>query len=137
MALQQTNRIGLAAIATAAWLVVACHPGPVINTSGQHVGGTIAGIVGTTDGAAGLSGRKVPAVEVASGVRYDATTGITGGYTIQVPEGTYRLEVETRTGERVIKQPAETRVNNGDLDSARNFEITAGTAAATAGVTGR
>ena len=119
-------------MATTAWLVVACHPGPVIHTSKQPVGGTIAGIVGTTNGTAGLSSRKVAAVDVVSGARYETTTGITGGYTIQVPEGTYRLEVETRAGERVTKQPAETRVNNGDLDSARNFEIAAGAAGATA-----
>jgi len=41
-----------------------------------------------------------------------------------VPVGTYRIEVELRGGEALSKQPAETHVNNGDLDSARDFVVT-------------
>jgi len=105
-------------------LVVACHPGPILNRSEQHVGGTIAGVVTATKGATALSGRKVTAVNVVSGERYDATTNIAGGYTIKVPEGRYRLELEIRAGETLTKQPGETHVNNGDLDPGRNFEVT-------------
>jgi len=106
-------------------LAVACHPGPVLNRSEQRVGGTIAGVVSATGGVTGLSGRKVTAVDIASGARYDTTTSTTGGYTIKVPEGTYRIELEIRAGEQLAKQPDETHVNNGDLDPARNFEVTA------------
>ena len=99
----------------------ACHPGPVL-TPKEPVGGTIAGMV-STDGNAALAGRKVTAVEVASGARFDATTGTNGGYTIKLPEGRYRLEVELRQGEVVVKQPDETHVNKSDLDPKRNFTI--------------
>jgi hypothetical protein len=34
------------------------------------------------------------------------------------------VEVELRGSEALAKQPAETHVNNGDLDSARDFIIT-------------
>jgi hypothetical protein len=61
-----------------------------------------------------------------TGTRYDATTGPNGGYTIQVPEGTYRLEVELRPGERVTKQPAETKIDKSDLDPHRDFVIAIG-----------
>ena len=105
---------------------VACHPGPVIDTGPRPPGsGTIAGIV-STEGNAALSGRKVAAVDTTSGSRFEATTGNNGGYTIKVPEGTYRLEVELRPGEKVAKQPDETRVNRSDLDPRRDFVITAG-----------
>ena len=106
---------------------LACHPGPIVDTGPKPVGvgGTIAGIVSTSSNAA-LAGRKVTAIETAAGQRYDATTGVNGGYTIKVPEGTYRLEVELRPGEKVTKQPAETKINKGDLDSKRDFVITAG-----------
>jgi hypothetical protein len=87
--------------------------------------GTIAGIVSTGSNAA-LAGRKVTAIETATGKRYEATTGVNGGYTMQVPEGTYRLEVELRQGERVTKQPAETKVDKSDLDPHRDFVITTG-----------
>jgi hypothetical protein len=92
------------------------------------VGGTIAGIVSSSARAA-VADRKVTAIDTQSGARYDATTGANGGYTIKVPEGRYRLEVELRAGERVEKQPGETRVNKSDLDPRRDFVITAGRAA--------
>jgi len=99
----------------------ACHPGPVLSPK-LDVGGTIAGIV-TTTGNAAVPDRKVTAVNVTSGARFDATTGANGGYTIKVPEGTYRLELELRPGEVVAKQPADTRINKSDLDPRRDFTI--------------
>ena len=98
-----------------------CHPGPVLAPK-LPVGGTIAGIV-STDTKAAISGRKVTAIDTQTGARFDATTGLNGGYTIKVPEGTYRLEVELQTGETVAKQPADTRVNKSDLDPRRDFVI--------------
>ena len=112
-----TNALMLFTVLAAA----ACHPGPVLSPK-LDVGGTIAGIV-TTTGNAAVPDRKVTAVDVTSGARFDATTGANGGYTIKVPEGTYRLELELRPGEVVAKQPAETRINKSDLDSRRDFTI--------------
>ena len=108
-------------------LAAACHPGPVVNAGAKQpsVGGTIAGIVSTPDPAVAVPGRKVTAVETTKGSRYDTTTAANGGYTIQVPEGTYRIEVELRPGEAIAKQPDTTKVNNSDLDSGRDFVITA------------
>jgi len=101
----------------------ACHPGPVLSPGAKmSVGGTIAGIV-STSGNAALPGRKVTAIDVTSGARYDATTGTNGGYTIKVPEGTYRLEIALEPGESVVKQPAETKIQKSDLDPKRDFTI--------------
>ena len=112
-----------AAFSATLLLSAACHPGAVIDTDPKpSVGGTIAGVV--RSGANPVTGRKVTAVNVATGARFDATTGTNGGYTIKVPEGTYRIDLETRSGETVSKRPEQTRVNNSDLDSARDFEIT-------------
>lgn len=113
-------------IAAALLTSVACRPKPIVDTGSKPdaVGGTIAGIV-SSDTNAALAGRKVTAIETATGKRYEATTAINGGYTIQVPEGTYRLEVQLRDGERVSKQPDPTQVNKSDLDSGRDFVITA------------
>ena len=105
---------------------MACHPGPVVSSGPKPaVGGTIAGIV-ATDTKAAIAGRTVTAINTQTGARFDATTGVNGGYTIKVPEGTYRLEVELQPGERVAKQPAETHVNRSDLDPRRDFVIAAG-----------
>ena len=102
----------------------ACHPGPVINTEPNKVGGTIAGIVKTADAAVAVPGRKITVIETTTGARHDTTTAANGGYTIQVPEGTYRIEIELRAGETLAKQPGETHVNNSDLDAGRDFVIT-------------
>src|SRR3954462_6841034 len=104
---------------------VACHPGPVINTDSNKVGGTIAGIVKTADAAVAVPGRKITVIETTTGARHDTTTAANGGYTIQVPEGTYRIEIELRPGEALSKQPDTTKVNNSDLDAGRDFVITA------------
>ena len=104
-------------------LVFGCTHGPVVDTGPRPlgVGGTIAGTVRADGGAVSLSGRKVTAINQATGARFDVTTAIDGGYTIKVPAGTYRLEVELRSGESVAKGPEPTQVNVGDLDPDRNF----------------
>jgi hypothetical protein len=105
---------------------VACHPGPKIGGGPKlPVGGTIAGIV-STEGNAPMQGRKVTAVNTVTGNRYVATTAADGGYTMQVPEGNYRLEIELQQGEKIVKEPGETKIDKSDLDSGRNFVITSG-----------
>ena len=103
----------------------ACHPGPVINTGPDQgsVGGTIAGIV-SRDTKDPVPGRRVTAINLQTGARFEATTAVNGGYTIKVPEGRYRLELELREGEIVAKHPGETRVENSDLDPRRDFVVT-------------
>jgi len=103
----------------------ACHPGPLVGATRVEAGGTIAGIV-SASGSAALVGRKVTATNLATNAKYDATTGADGGYTIKVPEGRYHIEVELRSGETLSKRPNDTRINNSDLDSGRDFVVTAG-----------
>jgi hypothetical protein len=100
----------------------ACHPGPIINTGPQPVGGTIAGIV-TTDSKVPVPTRKVTAINTESGAKFEATTGPNGGYTIKVPQGTYRLELELKPGETIVKHPGDTKINRSDLDPQRHFVI--------------
>jgi len=113
-------------LAFAVIVSAACHPGPIVSSGPKQpsVGGTIAGIVKTTDSTVAVPGRKVTAVEGTSGTRYDDTTATNGGYTLKVPEGTYRIDIELRAGESLAKRPDQTHINNGDLDSGRDFTIT-------------
>lgn len=114
------------ALGVGALILAAACRSPVITTDpGLKAGGTIAGIVRATDGSVPLATRKVTVINAATGARYETTTGVTGGYTIKVPEeGRYRIEVELRDGEVLAKSPDETDINNGDLDPGRDFEIT-------------
>jgi hypothetical protein len=117
----------LCAAASAVVLVAACAPrGPVLDTTPRpdDVGGTIAGAVLAGGGTTPLAGRTVTAVNEASGARFDTSSGTNGGYTVKVPAGTYRLEVELRNGEAIEKRPQATEVNVGDLDPDRDFVLT-------------
>lgn len=111
-------------VALAALMAIACHPGPVVSAGPDQpsVGGTIAGIVSTETKAA-VANRKVTAIDVKTGAKFEATTGPNGGYTIKVAQGTYRLEVELHPGETVVKHPGETRINRSDLDPQRHFVL--------------
>lgn len=121
-------RAGLstALIAVAIVSCLGCHPGPVLGTGKEmKVGGTIAGRVSAADQTTAVVSRKVTVVNVATGARFEATTGVDGGYTIKVPTtGTYRIEVELRPGEAITKKPEDTHITNGDIDSGRDFVIT-------------
>ena len=118
-------RFRLLVPATALLLSLGCHPSrPVLDTGPKpDVGGSISGMVTTNDGATGLGARKVSAINTATGARFDVSTTTTGGYTVRVPKGTYRLEVELRSGEALATQPDPTEVDAGDLDAGRNFVV--------------
>ena len=121
-----TRRLWGAAAALSLLVACARHSGPLIDTGNapEGVGGTIAGRVSATTDSATLVGRKVTAINEATGARFEVSTASNGGYTLKVPAGTYRLEVELRAGESVQTQPPATEVNVGDLDPDRNFVLT-------------
>ena len=103
----------------------ACRMGrPLIDTStDMTTPGTIAGIV--KDAAGGpLAARVVHAVGAQSSEQYSATTNVTGGFSIKVPPGDYRLRVDLQEGERVLKEPGVVHINKSDLDA--NLEIVLG-----------
>jgi hypothetical protein len=105
--------------------VVACHAGqPVVGGDKLKVGGTISGIVSASGGSVALPSRKVTAISTTTFAKFEATTAANGGYTIKVPEGAYRVEVELRSGETLEKQPGEIRIHKGDLDAGRDFVVT-------------
>ena len=60
------------------------------------------------DGRLALAARKVTAINTATGARFDVSTTTTGGYTVSVPKGMYRMEVELRNGETLATQPDAT-----------------------------
>jgi hypothetical protein len=115
--------MGLGCLAIAA---VACHPNvPVIDAGAKQpsVGGTIAGMVTTTDSRIPVVDRRITVTDVRTGRQFETTIASNGGYTVQVPEGTYHIDVEIRDREALEKRPGDTHINNGDLDPHRNFVI--------------
>jgi hypothetical protein len=104
---------------------LACRTGrPLYDSShdNENAPGTIAGTV--TAGGQALPGREVRAVRIGTTDTWAAVTNVTGGFTIQVPPGRYRLEVTLAEGERVVRQPNVVDINESDLDA--NLEIVVG-----------
>jgi hypothetical protein len=123
---QPPRLLAVCAFCLSTLVTVGCFPrGPVIGTGEKTAtaNGTISGIVRAATSNAPLSGRLVTATEVTTGEKYDASTGTTGGYTMKVPIGRYRLAVELREGETVAEGPAELTLSASDLDAARDFVI--------------
>ena len=84
--------------------------------------GTIAGILRTSGGEP-VAGRRVQAIALAGSQRYAAVTSVTGGFSIPVPPGKYRLEPELREGETVVRDPGVVDINKSDLDANREIVI--------------
>jgi len=99
------------------------HGRPIVGGSTvPNPTGTISGNV-TTTGGTPLEGRRVSAINMATEAHFDATTASNGGFTIKVPPGKYRLELELRGGDQIARQPEQTNVNVGDVDELLNFVI--------------
>ena len=120
------NRLGLLSIL----LVLAAGPGcrlgqPILvsSTGDKTTPGTIGGILSAVGGER-LAGRGVHAIPVGGSERYSAVTSVTGGFSIKVPPGEYRLEVDLREGEKVVRSPGVININRSDLDA--NLEIVVG-----------
>ena len=112
-------------VAVTALALYGCRTGTPIVDRGEKPptqAGTIAGHIRTSGDAAVVS-RVVRAVSVSTGEKFETSTNNAGTYTLKVPPGRYRLEVELRDGERLTKQPEETQVNPSDLDPDRDFVI--------------
>jgi carboxypeptidase family protein len=123
------SEIRFAAVTMAAGLALAtgCRSGqPIYDATPKDMQtpGTIAGIVLAGEGGDPVAGRQVHAVDLSGGRRYSATTNVTGGFSIPVPPGQYRLDLELREGERVLRSPGTIDINKSDLDA--NLEIVIG-----------
>lgn len=113
------SRLAILSVALMTVAGAACRPGqPLVNTEPgkNRTPGTIAGMVRTTANDR-VPGRTVHAVNTETGTRYSAVTGVTGGFSIKVPPGKYRLELELREQEAVAQEPGLIDINQSDLDT--------------------
>ena len=121
-----TRSTGAAAMVLFLVLSSACgarHGRPIVGGSVvPNPTGTVSGTV-TNSAGTPLEGRRVTAIQMTTEQHYDATTAQNGGYTIKVPPGRYRLEVELRGGDQLSKQPEQRQVNVGDVDAQLDFVI--------------
>ena len=86
--------------------------------------GTITGLV-HGPGDAALTGRTVEVVNVVSGEKFTTQTVSNGGFTIELPKGKYRLDLQLRDGETIVKRPNVVDLDRGDIDSHIEFVVAA------------
>jgi hypothetical protein len=120
------TRVPVAAAVVLLMLSSGCgarHGRPIVGGSViPNPSGTVSGTVTTTAGTP-LEGRRVSAINMTTEQHYDVTTASNGGYTLKVPPGRYRLEVELHAGDRLAKQPDQFSVNIGDVDERMDFVV--------------
>lgn len=85
--------------------------------------GTLSGVVRGPEGTSPIAGRDVHVINTDTGARYTTRTSETGGFTIQVPAGKYRLELPLRDGETLVKRPGLIDLNKSDVDSRIEFVL--------------
>jgi hypothetical protein len=85
--------------------------------------GTLSGTVRGPGGVAPPPGRQVDAVEVETGRRYTTVTSVTGSYSLMIPPGRYRLEVELEPGESLADEPGVVTVEASELADEQDFTL--------------
>jgi hypothetical protein len=122
------TRLPMLALLLIAAVATGCRTGvPVVDTGTKPPtrDGTIAGHVSGSGGSP-VTSRMVRAISIESGQKFETSTNNAGTYTLKVPPGHYRLEVELRPGEKLAKEPGETTIDKSDLDPNRDFVIVPG-----------
>ena len=110
----------LLVISAASTAGTSCRHATLVADSGPKpptAAGTISGQLQTPGNGAPVVGRMVTAINNADGTRHQVTTNNTGGFTIKVPPGRYRIEVEQQAGEVVSGAPTDQQVGESDIDS--------------------
>jgi hypothetical protein len=112
---------------TALWLVLglvalvlasACRRDtPVARATKTVPRATISGTVRGAEGADAVSGRTLEIIDIATGHRTVVQTSSSGGFSVAVPAGRYRLEMSLHAGEKLIKRPELLDLNRGGADA--------------------
>lgn len=105
-------------------LLMGCRTAaPPADVAGAPPRATVAGKVTGPLGSGPVAGRLVSAVEVTTGARYSAKTHLSGGFTLLVPPGRYRLEVALARAERVAEGPGTLDLAPGDFVRDADFVL--------------
>jgi hypothetical protein len=102
-------RRGVQAIATA----------PTQGQSDATISGTVRGPEYVTD----VDGRVVDVINVETGERQRASTNSTGGFSIKLQPGRYRLELPLHAGETMVRQPGVITLNRRGADAHADFML--------------
>jgi hypothetical protein len=102
----------------------ACRQAPPIVQNPARSTAALATINGTVQGpTSGVPARMVTVISESTGQRRSVLTRPTGGFTLAVPPGKYRVEVQLLRGERLLRSPANVEVAPGAIDGHVDFVV--------------
>lgn len=98
---------------------------PILDTTPRpaQADGTISGTVRGPQGTSPIEGRTVEVINVATGERHRVTTSNTGGFTLKLAPGKYRVELALLEGEILVKRPGIITLDRSDVDAYADFVI--------------
>jgi hypothetical protein len=98
---------------------------PAVHIAPQSAGedGTIRGTVRGPENTTPIDGRIVEVTNVETRERLRVTTNSSGGFSLKLKTGRYRVELPLRDGETLIRQPGVIDLNRGDGGGHADFVI--------------
>lgn len=97
-------------------IISGCRRGMPVDTSPDTSAGdsTLRGTIRGSAGTIPVDGRTVEIVNVTTGQRQRVTTGDTGGFSMRLTPGKYRVDLVLRGGESVVQQPGIIDLDSSD-----------------------
>ena len=105
-----------------------CRRGMAVDTLPQPApaNGLLRGTIRGSERSIPLDGRTVEVVNVATRQCQRATTSDTGGFSMRLAPGKYRVDLLLRDGESVVKRPGIIVLDASDPDARADFEVGTG-----------
>jgi carboxypeptidase family protein len=106
--------------------LVGCRRSMPVDTAPQAAAPADGMLRGTIRGSAGsipVDGRTVEVVNVTTGQRQHVTTGDTGGFSMRLTPGKYRVDLVLRGGESVVQRPGIIELDSSDPDARADFVV--------------
>jgi hypothetical protein len=104
--------------------IAGCRRSMPVDTAPQaSPDGTLRGTIRGSAGSIPVDGRTVEVVNVTTGQRRQVRTGGTGGFSMRLTPGKYRVDVVLRGGESVVQRPGIIDLDRGDSGARADFVV--------------
>jgi hypothetical protein len=103
-----------------------CRRGMPVDTAPQAAtpaDGTLRGTIRRSAGSIPVEGRTVEVVNVTTGQSQRVTTGDSGGFSMRLTPGTYRVDLVLRGGESVVQRPGIIELDSSDPGARADFVV--------------
>ena len=105
--------------------LIGCRRGMPVDTAPQTApaNGMLRGTIRGSASSIPVDGRTVEVVNVTTGQRQHVTTGDTGGFSMRLTPGKYRVDLVLRGGESVVQRPGIIDLDASDPGARADFVV--------------